>query len=148
MKDHNTKDTQKYLASTVWLCGKCLVAYALVKLFLFLSGILNVYYYYFILHVFCLHICLCITCLPGVQEGWKSSLDSLELELQTLCQAATWALGIEPRVSIRADYALNCRPISLAYMIFIFLSVISRKFLRYSHIKNSSFKRIGNTTAI
>jgi exosortase/archaeosortase len=53
VKDRNTRDIQKYLASTVWLCDKCLIACILVKLFLFITDILNVLLLFYL-------TCMCI----------------------------------------------------------------------------------------
>ena len=42
-----------------------------IKLFVFLC-----------IHIFCLHVCLCITCIPDVCRGRKSASDTLELALE------------------------------------------------------------------
>lgn len=47
------------------------------------------YYFYFMCMVFCFHLLLCTTYLPGAHRGWKRVLDSLGLEWQiaetTIC---------------------------------------------------------------
>lgn len=42
----------------------------------------------------CLHVCLCITFMPGDHRGQKKVLDTLELEFQL--RASTWVLGLKP----------------------------------------------------
>ena len=45
---------------------------------------LLIIFFYFILCVwiFCLHVCLCIMCVPGACRGQKRASDPVELELQ------------------------------------------------------------------
>lgn len=35
----------------------------------------------YFMSLFCIHICLCIVCLPSVQEGSEEGAETLELEL-------------------------------------------------------------------
>lgn len=58
-----------------------------------------------------LYVCLCITCVPGVQEGQKKASDPLEVEYRLLwttmweLKSQTWGLWI-------SRSALKCLPIS------------------------------------
>ena len=57
--------------------------------------------------MFCLHVCLCPTCMPGACGGQRRASDAPELEFRQLW-AARWALRTESRFSGRAASALNC----------------------------------------
>jgi hypothetical protein len=57
--------------------------------------------------VFCLHVCLCPTCMAGVCEGQKRALDPLKLELQMLVNHYVGA-GNQTTSSARAASAVNC----------------------------------------
>lgn len=56
--------------------------------------------------VFCLHVCLCPTCMAGVCEGQKRALDPLKLELQ-MCEPLCrhWE---SPASSATAASAASC----------------------------------------
>ena len=56
--------------------------------------------------VFCLCVCLCSTCVPGVLRSLKSPPDALELELE-LTEASVWVLWTKPWSSGRETSALN-----------------------------------------
>jgi hypothetical protein len=49
---------------------------------------------------FCMHACLCTTCLLGALGGQKRTADPLELESQGIW-AAMWMLRFEPETSAR-----------------------------------------------
>ena len=34
--------------------------------------------------MFCLHVCMCTTCMPGTYGGWQMVLDLLELDQQMI----------------------------------------------------------------
>jgi hypothetical protein len=55
--------------------------------------------------VFCLHVCLCTTCVPAVPTGQKESVKSCVTGL--IDGREPWVLGIEPRSSERVSCALN-----------------------------------------
>ena len=44
--------------------------------------------------MFCLHVCVCTTCVPGAQGGPKGVSDPLKLEIQ-MSVAAVWVLGTQ-----------------------------------------------------
>lgn len=46
---------------------------------IFLSGIFKKMY--LVYEFFCLNVCLCSICVPGIHGGQKRALDALELEL-------------------------------------------------------------------
>ena len=52
--------------------------------------------------MFCLHVCLCTTCMPGAHRGQKNVMDPLGPEL--------WVLRIEARSSGRATSILDISP--------------------------------------
>lgn len=56
--------------------------------------------------VFCLHVCLCIFCTPGIHRGQKRALDPLELEFYIFVSHEV-KQGIEPESSGRATSVLN-----------------------------------------
>lgn len=56
--------------------------------------------------VFYLHVCMHTVCMPGVCEGQKGALDSLEVELG-LAVSCHLDTGTEPGTSTGAASALN-----------------------------------------
>ena len=79
LKQHTTQifDTQSSLVAILLPNGKTLLcAKSYLESFYF-KGLFFVYVW-----MFCLHVCLCITCMPGAHRGQKRASDSLELELQ------------------------------------------------------------------
>lgn len=61
--------------------------------------------FYFISSVFCLHVCKCTTCMPGVWKPKKKKvLEPTKLELQT---AVSFHVGAGSRAFISEENALN-----------------------------------------
>lgn len=57
--------------------------------------------------VFCLYVCLCITCTPTAHGGQERESDPLEQELYRWLLAMTWVLGIKFMSSGRSDSAFS-----------------------------------------
>lgn len=56
--------------------------------------------------LFCLHVCLCIICMPLAWGGQKGELDALEMELLTVVSHYV-VLRTKPRSSTRVASVLN-----------------------------------------
>lgn len=83
--------------------------FASMKVLLFL--ILLLLFNFFCLWVFCLHVCVPTTCIPGAQGDQERAWNLLEMELQTVVKHHVGA-GNGSQFSGRVTGALSCRTIS------------------------------------
>ena len=82
-------------------------------------------------NVFCLHVCLCTACMPGIGRGQKRASDPLELELEMVVGLHESAGN---RIQEEKQMFLTVEPFLQPHFIYLFINLFKQSQKQFNNV--------------